>query len=164
MSTDVNYIAEGFHSVTPYLIIKGAAKAIEFYQDVFGAVEETRMEMPGGAVGHAELRIGDSKIMLADEFPDLGHLSPESVGGTAVGICLYLPDADAVFEKAVAAGAKVLKPMADQFYGDRSGTFLDPWGHQWTAGTHTEDLTDEQLRERMAAMMKEGHGCNPESE
>lgn len=164
MSSDVHHIAKGFTSVTPYLIVKGAAKAIDFYRDVFDAVEETRMDMPGDKVGHAELLIGNARIMLADEFPEMGHKSPESFGGTPVGLCLYVPDADATYEKAVAAGAKVMKPIADQFYGDRSGTVYDPWGHQWTIATHKEDLTDEQLKERMAEMLKSGEGCAPASE
>ncbi|MBL6764333.1 MAG: VOC family protein [Verrucomicrobiae bacterium] len=160
MSDSTPHIPEGYHSVTPYLIVKGAAKAIEFYADIFGATEEMRLEMPGGVIGHAEIRIGDSKIMLGDECPQMQALSPETVGGTPVGICLYVADVDAVFEKALASGVKVHKPVADQFYGDRSGTFFDPFGHMWTVATRKETLTVEEIRQRAAAMMQTGDHKN----
>lgn len=160
MSDSTPHIPEGYHSVTPYLIVKGAAKAIEFYADVFGATEEMRLEMPGGVIGHAEIRIGDSKIMLGDECPQMQALSPETVGGTPVGICLYVADVDAVFEKALASGVKIHKPVADQFYGDRSGTFFDPFGHMWTVATRKETLTVEEIRQRAAAMMQTGDHKN----
>jgi PhnB protein len=160
MSDSSPHIPEGYHSVTPYLIVKGAAKAIEFYADIFGATEDMRLEMPGGVIGHAEIRIGDSKIMLGDECPQMQALSPETVGGTPVGICLYVADVDAVFEKALASGVKIHKPVADQFYGDRSGTFFDPFGHMWTVATRKETLTVEEIRQRAAAMMQTGDHKN----
>jgi PhnB protein len=160
MSDSSPHIPEGYHSVTPYLIVKGAAKAIEFYADIFGATEDMRLEMPGGVIGHAEIRIGDSKIMLGDECPQMQALSPETVGGTPVGICLYVADVDAVFEKALASGVKIHKPVADQFYGDRSGTFFDPFGHMWTVATRKETLTAEEVRQRAAAMMRTGDHKN----
>src|SRR5687767_16024337 len=126
----VQPIPEGYHSATPYLILNGAARAIEFYQKAFGATEIMRFAMPDGKVGHAEIKIGDSRIMLADEFPQMGAKSPTTLGGSPVGICLYVRDADATFNRAVTAGGKVLRPLMNQFYGDRSGTLTDPFGHQ----------------------------------
>jgi len=152
MSQKVKPIPDGFHAVTPYLSVQGAARAIEFYQQAFGARELFRMPMPDGKVGHAEIQIGDSRIMLADEAPGCDFKSPATVGGTAVGLCLYLEDCDAVFEKAVSLGAKVMRPLQDQFYGDRSGTLTDPFGHVWTVATHKEDLTVEEVEKRAAAM------------
>jgi PhnB protein len=146
----VKPIPEGYHSVTPYLIISGAAKAIDFYAKALGATEVMRLDH-GGKIGHAEVKIGDSHIMLADEFPEMGARSPQSLGGTPVGICLYVPNVDELFKRAVDAGAKVERPVQDQFYGDRSGTIIDPFGHKWTIATHKEDLTPEQINERMAA-------------
>ena len=143
---------EGYRSVTPYLVVVGAAKAIDFYKKVFGATEIMRMPRPDGNVAHAELRIGDSVIMLADEMPQMGALSPHTIGGTAVGIMVYVPDADRVFHNAVSAGSKVERELADQFYGDRSGTFIDPFGHKWTVSTHVEDVTPEEMNARMAKM------------
>ena len=154
MST-VKPIPEGYHSITPYLMIKGANEAIEFYKKAFGATEVMRLDGPNGSVGHAEIKIGDSHVMLADEWPDMGHLGPKSIGGTPVGICLYVEDADAVYQKAIDAGATVLKPIQDQFYGDRSGTVFDPFGHMWTIGTRIEDLTPEEISKRMAEMMQQ---------
>ncbi len=145
---------EGYSSLTAYLIVQGAAAAIDFYKNVFGATETLRMPMPDGRIGHAELRIGDSVLMLADEFPEAEAISPKTLGGTTVGMMIYVDDADAVFNKAVSLGAKVKKPMADQFYGDRNGTVEDPWGHKWTISTHVEDVTREEMERRMAAMMK----------
>jgi PhnB protein len=150
----VKPIPDGYHSITPYLIVNNAARALEFYRDAFGATELMRMEQPGGKVGHAEIQIGDSRVMLADEFPEMGAKSPTSIGGSPVGLMLYVEDVDARFKQAIAAGAKELRPVQDQFYGDRSGTLLDPFGHQWTIGTHKEDLTDAEIKKRMAAMMQ----------
>jgi PhnB protein len=151
----VKPIPEGYHSVTPYLIVKGAAAAIDFYKKAFGATELFRFPMPDGQIGHAEIRVGDSHIMLADEPQDethreIGHKAPRSLGGTTVGIMLYVPDVDAVAKQAVAAGAKQVRPVVDQFYGDRSGTFLDPFGHVWTIGTHKEDVSSEEMQRRLS--------------
>lgn len=148
----VKPIPDGYHTVTPYLIVRGAAEALAFYTEAFGGVELFRMPMPGGRVGHAEVQLGDSRIMLADEFPEMGASSPQTIGGTAVHLCLYVPDADARFAKAVAAGAKVVRPLKDQFYGDRSGTVEDPFGHSWTIATHIEDVTPEEMDRRHQAM------------
>jgi len=152
--SQVHYIPEGYHSVTPYLIIKGAAKAIEYYKNVFGATEVQRMEGPDGRVGHAELQIGDSRIMLADEYPEMGYRSAESIGGSPVSLYVYLPDCDKVVEKAAAEGAKILKPVADQFYGDRSGFIQDPFGHFWGVATHTEDVSAEEIEKRAKQAMQ----------
>jgi PhnB protein len=153
----VKPIPDGYHTVTPYLIIDGAAAAIEFYKKAFAATEVMRMAMPGGKVGHAEIQIGDSRVMLADEFPAMGARSPRAFGGTPVSLLLYVPDVDALFNRAVAAGAKVTKPLADQFYGDRSGTLTDPFGHQWTIATHKEDVPPDEMKRRMQAAAKQ-HG------
>jgi len=148
----VKPVPEGYHTVTPYLIVSGGAKAIEFYKRALGATEKLRLEGPDGKIGHAEIEIGDSVIMLADEFPEMGAKSPQSIGGTPVGICLYVENVDARFEQAVKAGAKIERPLQDQFYGDRSGTVIDPFGHKWTIATHIEDVSEEELSRRMAAM------------
>lgn len=153
----VKPIPEGYHSVTPYLIIKGAAEALEYYKRALGAKELMRIDH-GGKLGHAEIMLGDSHVMLADEFPEMGAVSPQTLGGTPVGICLYVPNVDAVFAQAVAAGAKVERPVQDQFYGDRSGTIIDPYGHKWTISTHIEDLTPEQIDARMAEWSKKQAG------
>jgi len=150
----VKPIPDGYHTVTPYLIVKGAAAALEFYKKAFGATELMRMASPDGKVGHAEIRIGDSPIMLADEFPEMGALSPQSLGGSPVGILLYVPDVDAMAGQAIAAGATVVRPLKDQFYGDRSGTFTDPFGHKWTIATHKEDLSPEEIERRSKAFME----------
>jgi PhnB protein len=150
----VSPIPAGYHSVTPYLIVSGAARAIEFYKKAFGAAEVLRLQSPDGKVGHAEVKIGDCHIMLADEFPEMGAKSPQSIGGTPVGLCIYLANVDAAFDKAVAAGGKVDRPVQDQFYGDRSGTIIDPFGHKWTLATHIEDVPQEEVERRFAAMMK----------
>ena len=150
MSTNVKPIPDGYHSVTPYLCVKNAAAALEFYKKAFGATELMRMADPDGTVMHAEMKIGDSPIMLADEFPTMGFRSPLSYGGSPVLVLIYVPDVDAVASQAIAAGAKVLRPVADQFYGDRAGKVTDPFGHVWTVATHKEDLTPEEIRRRMA--------------
>jgi PhnB protein len=147
-------IPDGYRTATPYLIIKGAADAIEFYKRAFGATELLRMADPQGRVGHAEIKIGDSVIMLADEHPAMGYRGPRSLGGSSVSILLYLEDVDAVFERAVTAGAKAQRPVADQFYGDRSGTLEDPFGHVWTVATHVEDVSPEEMQRRAEAAMK----------
>ena len=147
-------IPDGYRTATPYLIIKGAAEAIEFYKRAFGATELLRMADPQGRVGHAEIRIGDSVIMLADEHPAMGYRGPRSLGGSSVSILLYLAEVDAVFERAVRAGAKAQRPVADQFYGDRSGTLEDPFGHVWTVATHVEDVLPEEMQRRAEAAMK----------
>jgi PhnB protein len=152
--TPVKYIPEGYTSVTPYLIIKGAAKAIEYYKNVFGATEVLRMARPDGQIGHAELQIGNSRIMLADENPAMGYRSAESIGSSPVSLYLYLADCDKVVEKAVAGGAKILKPVADQFYGDRSGFIQDPFGHFWGIATHKEDVSAEEMKERVKKAMQ----------
>lgn len=144
-------IPGGYHTATPYLIIKDAAKAIEFYKKAFGATEMMRMSQPDGRIGHAEIKIGDSPIMLADEFPEMGARSPQSLGGSPVSILLYVEDVDACAERAVTAGAKVVRPVKDQFYGDRSGSFEDPFGHQWHIATHVEDVAPEEMHKRAAA-------------
>ncbi len=146
----VKPIPDGYHTVTPYLIIKGAAKALDFYKKAFGAEELFRFDM-GGMIGHAEIKIGDSPIMLADEHPDMGYKSPPAYGGTPVSIVLYVNDVDALAKKATAAGAKVLRPVEDQFYGDRTGTFEDPFGHVWSIATHVEDVSPEEMKKRVAA-------------
>jgi PhnB protein len=155
----VKPIPEGYHSVTPYLIIKGASAALDFYKKAFGAKELFRMDGPDGKVGHAEIKIGNSPLMLADEHPERGYRGPQSLGGTTVSICLYVENADAVFNQAVAAGAQVLHPVKDQFYGDRSGTVADPYGHIWTVATHKEDVSHEEMQRRIAAGMKEHCGA-----
>jgi PhnB protein len=154
----VKPIPEGYHTVTPYLIVKGAAQALEFYQKGLGATEVMRLAGPSGKVMHAEIKIGDSIVMLADEMPEMGAKSPQSIGGSPVGICLYVEDVDARFKQAIAAGAKEERPVKDQFYGDRSGTLRDPFGHQWTIATHKEDLTPEEIGKRAEEWMKKQGG------
>lgn len=150
----VKAVPEGYHSVTPYLIIDGAAQAIEFYKKAFGATELMRMPM-GDKIGHAEIKLGDSHVMLSDEWPDMDHLSPKKRGGTSVSLMFYVEDADAVFDRAVKAGATVQKPMQDQFYGDRTGTVTDPYGHVWSIGKHVEDVPMDELQRRMQSWAKE---------
>ncbi len=147
-------IPEGYHSVTPYLIIKGATQALEYYKKAFGAEELFRMPAPDGKIGHAEIKIGDSIIMLSDEYPEMGFKGPQPGSGSPVGLMIYVTDVDAQFKKALDAGGKVLKPLQDQFYGDRSGTLTDPFGHVWTIGTHKEDLSPEELDRRHNEYMK----------
>jgi PhnB protein len=147
----VQPIPEGYPRLTPYLCVDGAGKAIEFYTQVLGATEKMRMDGPDGRIGHAELSFGDSVVMLADEYPDMGFLSPARIGGTAVTLHLYVEDVNTVFEKALAAGAKSLRPVEDQFYGDRSGQFEDPFGHRWNVASHVEDVDDEEMARRAEA-------------
>ena len=151
----VSYIPKDYNSVTPYLIVKDGAKAIEYYKKVFGATETVRMNGPDGKVGHAELKIGNSHIMLADENPSMGpgHTSATTVGGSPVSLYVYLPDVDSVVKTAVAEGAKILKPVEDQFYGDRSGFIQDPFGHFWSVATHKEDLSPQEMEERAKKAM-----------
>jgi PhnB protein len=155
----VKPIPEGYHSVTPYLCVNGAARAIEFYKEAFGATEIMRLEAPGERIGHAEVKIGDSVIMLADEFPDINFRSPQSLGGTSAHLMIYVEDVDARVEKAVAAGAKLTRPVKDQFYGDRTGGVEDPFGHVWYIATHIEDLTPEEIHKRSAAEMAKQAGA-----
>ena len=150
----VSYIPKGYNTVTPYLVIKGAAKAIDYYKNVFGATVVERMDAPDGRVGHAELQIGDSRIMLADENPQMGYRSAETIGASPVSLYVYIPDCDKVVAKAVAEGAKILKPVEDQFYGDRSGFIQDPFGHFWSVATHKEDLSPKEMEERAKKAMK----------
>jgi PhnB protein len=147
----VKAIPDGYHTATPVLIVNGAARAIEFYQNAFGAKELMRFPDPSGRIAHAEIKIGDSTIMLADEYPAMGNRSPESLGGTASSIHLYVEDVDAVAERALGNGAKEVRPVTNQFYGDRSGTFADPFGHIWSIATHIEDVSMEELQNRMKA-------------
>ena len=154
MAAKVKPIPDGYHVVTPYLSIRGAANAIEFYKKAFGATERMRMSQPDGRVGHAELQIGDSCVMLADEFPEMDFRGPHSVGGSPVHLHLYVEDVDAVVAQAVGAGAKVMRAVQDQFYGDRSGTLADPYGHVWNVSTHKEDVPPEELQRRAAAQHK----------
>lgn len=151
MTGRVKPIPEGYHTATPYLIVRDAARAIEFYKKAFGAIELLRFPSPDGKIMHAEIRIGDSPIMLADEVPEMGARGPESLGGSPVSILLYVEDVDALFSQAVAAGAKVQRPVKDQFYGDRSGGVTDPFGHVWYIATHKEDVSPEEMRKRAAA-------------
>ena len=155
MSSTVKPIPDGYHTVTPYLIIRGAADAIDFYKRAFGATELFRMDQPGGKIGHAEIKIGDSPIMLADEHPEMGYRSPQTLGGSPVSILLYVEDVDSLFNQAVAEGGKIDRPLEDKFYGDRGGSLTDPFGHIWHLATHKEDVTPEEMEKRLAAA---GHG------
>jgi PhnB protein len=150
MTNAVKPIPDGYHAVTPYLIVNGAASAIEFYKNALGASERLRVPAPAGRIGHAELQFGDSVVMLADEFPEMGARGPQSFGGSPVSIHLYVEDVDAVFRQAIAAGATLLRPVQDQFYGDRTGSFTDPFGHIWHIATHKEDLSPDELQKRAA--------------
>ncbi len=151
----VKPIPDGYHTVTPYLIVKGAAAALEFYKKAFGATETVRMDAPGGKVGHAEIRIGDSVIMMADEHVEMDARSPQSLGGSPVSILLYVEDVDARVKQAVSAGATIRGAVEDKFYGDRMGSVVDPFGHVWHIGTHKEDVSPQEMRKRMEAMVKE---------
>lgn len=152
----VQPIPEGYPRVSAYLCVDGAAQAIDFYREVFSATERTRMGAPEGKVGHAELQIGDSVIMLADEFPDFGNKSPKTIGGTPVTMSVYVEDVDATFTKAIEAGATEIRPVEDQFYGDRLGVFEDPFGHRWSVASHVEDVSPEEMEKRAAAAMGGG--------
>lgn len=147
----VKPIPEGYHTATPYLIIKGAADAIEFYKKAFGATELFRFPAPDGKIGHAEIKIGDSPIMLADEYPDMGYKGPKSLGGSPVSLMIYVEDVDTVFNRAVNGGATVKEAVSDKFYGDRIGTLVDPFGHIWHVSTHKEDVSLEEMEERAQA-------------
>jgi PhnB protein len=142
---------DAYHSVTPYLIVRGGTRAIDFYKKAFGATELMRLDAPGDKIGHAEIKIGDSIVMLADENPDWDSKSPESYGGSPVHLMIYVEDVDKVFKQSLGAGATEKRPVKDQFYGDRSGTLTDPFGHSWTIATHKEDLSEEEIQKRMAA-------------
>jgi PhnB protein len=150
----VKPVPEGYHTVTPYLIVKGGARAIDFYKTAFGAVEKFRLAAPDGKIGHAEIMIGDSCVMLADEHPEMGARSPQTLGGTAAHFLIYAPEVDKRIAQAVAAGAKITRPIQDQFYGDRSGTIEDPFGHQWTIATHVEDVPPDEMARRAQAFMQ----------
>ena len=149
-------IPEGYPQVTPYLAVEDANRAIEWYSTVFGTRERMRLGAPDGKVGHAELELGDSLLMLADEFPEMGMRSPKAVGGTPVTISLYVDDVDSVFERAVQGGAKPLRQVEDQFYGDRVGSFEDPFGHRWSVATHVEDVPPDEMERRAAEAMDGG--------
>jgi PhnB protein len=153
----VQPVPEGYHTATPYLIVNDAARALDFYARAFGAKELMRFAAPDGKIGHAEIRIGDSVIMLADEYPQMGYRGPQALGGTPVSILLYLDDVDARFARALAAGAIQQRAVENQFYGDRSGTLVDPFGHVWTLSTHVEDVDPEELERRAQAAANEGH-------
>jgi PhnB protein len=152
MATKVKPIPDGYASVTPYLVVDGGVKALDFYKAAFGATEIMRMEQPNGRLGHAEFRIGNSIIMMADEHPQMGYRGPKALGGTPVSILLYVEDVDTVAAKVVKEGAKVLRPVENQFYGDRSGTFEDPFGHVWTVASHVEDIAPEEMKRRVDAL------------
>ncbi|HKG46260.1 MAG TPA: VOC family protein [Pyrinomonadaceae bacterium] len=152
---DVKPIPEGYHSLTPYLVINGAAEAMEYYKKAFGAVELFRMDH-GGKIGHAEMKIGDSPFMLGDENEQ--YKGPKSIGGTPVSLMIYVDDVDTIYAQALEAGGTELKPLQDQFYGDRSGTLRDPFGHIWMVATHKEDVTPEEIERRLASM--HGHGAS----
>ena len=151
---DVKAIPDGYPQVIPSLAVDGAAAAIDFYCEVFGATVRMRMDGPDGRVGHAELQLGDSVLMVADEFPEVGHRGPRAVGGTPVTLSVYVEDVDATFAAAVAAGANELRPVEDQFYGDRVGQFEDPFGHRWSVGTHVEDISEEEMARRAEEAMR----------
>lgn len=155
MSPAVKPIPDGYPRVTPSLIIDGASDAIAFYTSVLGATERMRMDGPDGKVGHAELQLGDSVIMVADEHPDMGYVGPRTIGGSPVTISVYVDDVDATFAAAIAAGATSTRPVENQFYGDRSGQFEDPWGHRWNVGTHVEDVPPDEMAKRAAAMAEQ---------
>jgi PhnB protein len=147
-ATKVRPVPEGYHTVTPYLCVNGAAQALDFYKKAFGAVEVMRMPQPDGRIGHADIRIGDSHVMLADEFQEMGHKSPKTLGGTPVQLALYVEDVDGFVDRAVKAGAKLIRPVEDQFYGDRAGAVEDPFGHSWHISTHVEDVSPDEMDRR----------------
>ncbi len=151
----VKAIPEGYPRVTPYLIVDGAAAAIDFYKDVLGATERYRMQGPDGKIAHSELEFGNSVVMLSDEAPEMGYTAPKKGAGKSVGLVVYVEKVDEVFSKAVASGATAQRPVEDQFYGDRSGTIEDPFGHQWTLATHVEDVPPDEIQRRVAAMQSQ---------
>ncbi|RZI44424.1 VOC family protein [Herbaspirillum sp. HC18] len=151
MASKVNPIPDGYHTLTPYLTIRNAAAALDFYKRAFGADETFRVASPDGKIGHAEIRIGDSAIMLSDEFPEMGAKSPEAMGGSPVMLHLYVENVDALVDRAVQAGGKLERPVADQFYGDRGGMITDPFGHKWWIATHVEDVPPDELERRSKA-------------
>ena len=148
----VNPIPEGFHTTTPYLIIRDAVSALAFYNKAFGATEVGRLSMPDGTIMHGEFKVGDSHVMFAEENVEMGMLGPEALGGAAISICLYVEDADAVFAQAIAAGAKEIRAMQDQFWGDRAGTIVDPFGHSWTILSKIEDVSWDEVQQRFESM------------
>jgi PhnB protein len=150
--TKVSYVPKGYHTIIPYLIVKGAARALDYYEQVFGASEVMRMPGPNDKIVHAEIKINGSTVMLADEMPGMEFKSPPSIGGSPVGMVVYVEDVDACVTRATSKGGRILKPVQDQFYGDRSGTVLDPFGHIWTIATHIEDVAPEEMQRRMAQM------------
>ncbi len=154
----VKPIPDGYHSATPYLVVRGAAKALEFYKKAFRATEHVRMDGPGGSVMHAEIKIGDSMIMLGDEHPEMGAKSPEAYGGSPVSVLLYVPDVDAMTRQALAAGAKEERPVTDQFWGDRMGSIVDPFGRKWSIATHKEDVSEAETARRFEEMKKQMGG------
>jgi len=155
MTSNVKAIPEGYHSITPFLVVKNCADAIEFYKKAFDAEERYRMNMPDGKVGHAELKIGDSVLMLADEFPEMKSLSPKSIGGSPVSMYVYVQDVDAMFNNAVSAGGIVLDGVKDQFWGDRHGRLEDPYGHLWSIATHKKDLSPDEMKSAAEAAFSE---------
>ena len=159
MPSQVKPIPDGYHAVTPYLTVKNAAQAIEVYKKAFGAQELFRMAQPDGRIAHAELRIGDSPIMLSDEAPEMGAHSPQTLGGSPITIYLYVEDVDTVVKRAIDAGAQLTRPVADQFYGDRNGSVSDPFGHIWWVSTHKEDVPPEELKRRAAAAQQQQPGA-----
>jgi len=154
----VSYLPKGYSEVTPYLSIRGAARAIEFYKKAFGAKEVMRMPGPEGKLGHAEIALGASRIMLSDEYPEMSFIGPQSLGGSAVHIHVYVKDVDAMAKRAVAAGAEILRPVEEQFYGDRIGSLKDPFGHVWHLATHVKDVPMAELKKRSAQRAKEMAG------
>ena len=158
MSAKVKPVPDGYRSVTPYLFVRGASDALAFYARAFNARERMRIPGPGGRLAHAEIEIGDSVIMLSDESPEMSALGPQSLGGTSFSVMIYVEDVDAMYQQAIAAGAKALHAVQTQFYGDRSGSVIDPFGHQWYLATHVEDVSPEEVFKRMDAMMKNAGG------
>ena len=156
MAGNVKPIPDNYHRVTPYLVVDGAAKAIDFYKKAFGATELMRMPAPGDKIGHAEIKIGDSVVMLADAVAEMGHKSPKTLGGSPISLLVYVENADSTVSGAVAAGAKLTRPVENQFYGDRMGGITDPFGHQWHVATHVEDVSPEEMKRRMEAMATAG--------
>lgn len=152
MTPKVKPLRDGYHTVTPYLTVRDAVKAIEFYTRAFGAQERGILPMPGGKIGHAELMIGNSMVMLADEFPEYGNQSPQALNGSPVGLAIYVENVDEVFNRAVKEGATVKEPVSDKFWGDRAGSVTDPFGHKWTILTHIEDVSLDEMKKRMEKM------------